>query len=236
MSKPNEVHRNYTISDSEMVLTSNVYRALFIEDKLDFSQFDSSFADPYADNWAAAIAVAEVVAQDAELIDQMAQLTAKVNAKMAEVQDYYHRIKYYMEKAFSDNIAIQNEFGRNDYDKARNSTPKLVAFMQTLNNATTKYSAELLAAGCAQEFLDKAPTLRDELRTAENNQELFKKTRPVETQKRLEDMNTCWDFSKNVCKAGKIVYSDNAAKYNQYLLPGETPKAAPVVEPETEQP
>ena len=232
MSRPNEVHRNYTISDSEMVLTSNVLRTIFVEDKLEFSQFDSSFADPYAENWAAAIAVAEVVAQDAELIDQIAQLTAIVNAKMAEVQSYYQRIKYYMEKAFSDNIAIQNEFGRNDYDKVRNSTPKLVAFMQTLSNAITKYSAELLTAGCTQEFLDEAPTLRDELRTAENNQEVFKKTRPVETQKRLQNMNSCWDFSKNVCKAGKIVFSDNAAKYNQYLLPGETPKAAPAPEPE----
>jgi vacuolar-type H+-ATPase catalytic subunit A/Vma1 len=233
MSKPNVVHRNYTISDSEMVVASNVYRALFIEDKSDFSQFDSSFADPYADNWGAAITLAETVAQDAELIDQMAQLTTIVNLKMKEAHEYYQRIKYYFEKAFADSISIQNEFGRNDYEKARNSTPKLVAFMQNLSKAILKYNAQLLTSGCSQEFLDEAPNLLNELRTAENNQELFKKTRPVKTQKRLEDMNSCWDYSKNVCKAGKIIYSSNAAKYNQYLLPGEAPKAAPVPEPDS---
>ena len=126
--------------------------------------------------------------------------------------------------------AVQNEFGRNDYEKARNSTPKLIAFMTALSTAITKYNAQLLAAGCTEEFLFEAPTNLEELRTAENNQELFKKTRPVETQTRLELLNSCWVFSKNVCKAGKIIYSDNAAKYNQYLLPGEPPQVPP--EPE----
>ena len=232
MTKPKEVNRIYTISDSEMVVASGVYKAIFTEDKLDFSQFDSSFADPYVDSWDAAIISAETVAQDAELIDQMAQLTAIVNEKMKEAQEYYHRIKYYMEKAFPNNIAIQNEFGRNDYEKARNSTPKLIAFMTALSKAITKYNTELLASGCAEEYLLEAPTKLEDLRTAENNQELFKKTRPVETQKRLELLNSCWVFSKNVCKAGKIIYSDNAAKYNQYLLPGEAPKETP----EPEQP
>ena len=230
MSKPNEVHRNYAISDSEMVVSSNVYRALFIDDKADFSQFDSGFADPFSDNWGTAIATAEGVSQDVELIDQMAQLTEIVNAKMKVATDYYQRIKYYMEKAFPDSIAIQNEFGRNDYEKARKSTPKLISFMKALSTAILKYNAQLVASGCTQEFLDEAPNIMDELREAENNQEIFKKTRPVETQKRLEEMNTCWDFSKIVCQAGKIIYSENAAKYNQYVLPGEAPKTTP--EPE----
>lgn len=72
----------------------------------------------------------------------------------------------------------------------------------------------------------------DDLRTAENNQELFKKTRPAETQKGLQGMNNCWKFSKNVCKAGKIIYVGVSAKYNQYLLRGEAHK----VTPEPEQP
>lgn len=235
MSKPNVVHRNYTISDSEMVISSNVYRALFIEDKSDFSQFDTSFADPFSDNWGEAIALAEILAQDAELSAQLAQLTALVNAKMKESQDYYQRIKYYFEKAFANNLAIQNEFGRNEYEKARKTTPKLVSFMQNLSKALQKYNAQMLASGCSQEFINEAPNHLEALRTAENSQELFKKTRPVETQKRLQEMNNCWEFSRNVCKAGKIVYSGNAAKYNQYLLPGETPKET-TPEPETEQP
>jgi len=230
MTRPNQIDRNFAISDSEMIVASGVYRTLFIEDKADFIQFDASFADPYADSWGAAITLAETISQDAELIDQMAQLTAIVNAKMKEAQDYYHKAKYYMEKAFPNNAPIQNEFGRNDYDKARNSTPKLVTFMQALSTAITKYETQLLAAGCTQEFMDEAENVLDDLRSAENNQEVFKKTRPVETQARLQSMNSCWNYSKDVCRAGKIIYSNNAAKYNQYILPGEPQQVTP--EPE----
>ena len=91
--------------------------------------------------------------------------------------------------------------------------PKLVTSL-----AAAKYSAELIAAGFDQHAIDNIQLTFDKLVTANNDQEYYKGERQAITQQRIEKMNAAWEIVLNVCKAGKIIYADNPAKYKQYVL------------------
>lgn len=229
MTKVNEVFRNYRVTDAEMLQTSGVFNTLFQQDSAEFIGFDADFDAPFAENWTTAISSAEEASQDVMLIDQLAGLTKTVDDNMEEARNFYQKLKYYIEKAYPGNKPVQNEFGFNDYESARRSTPKFINFLTMLHAAGVKYTTELIAAGVTQEVIDQIITLRDALKDADQVQEVFKKNRPLETQTRVEKLNECWKFSKKVCKAGKIIFASDAAKYNQYLLPGEVAKPVEVV-------
>jgi hypothetical protein len=59
---------------------------------------------------------------------------------------------------------------------------------------------------------------------ADNNQEIHKKKRTFFTQNRITILNECYTILQQVCKAGKIIFTSDYAKYNQYLLPSEKPE------------
>ena len=66
--------------------------------------------------------------------------------------------------------------------------------------------------------------MRAELTEADYNQEMAKKGRPAVTQERINNLNDCYSYMQKVSKAAKIIFADNHAKYNQYLLPNERPE------------
>ena len=127
-------------------------------------------------------------------------------------------MRFFLEDAFKDNTSILNEFGYNDYQGARSSQKEMQRYMSVLITASAKYSAELIAAGYDQHAIDEIQTTFDKLLTANNAQEYYKGERQAITQQRIEKMNTAWEIVLNVCKAGKIIYANNPAKYNQYVL------------------
>nr|MBC8384421.1 hypothetical protein [Candidatus Cloacimonadota bacterium] len=74
------------------------------------------------------------------------------------------------------------------------------------------------AAGFDQVQIDNIQVTFDKLVSANNAQEYYKGERQAITQQRIIKMNAVWEIVLNVCKAGKLVYSNNPAKYKQYLL------------------
>ena len=113
----------------------------------------------------------------------------------------------------------------------------MIQFLSLLYQAATEYSVQLIAAGFTQDKIDQINILQSELTTADYNQELSKKRRPLLTQQRIEKLNECYEFMQNVSKAGKIIYSADFAKYEQYLLPYErTQKTDESAETSEEEP
>ncbi len=231
MSKPTEMARNYQLADAVMIEAAKTTHGFLNEDLQDFNNFNPLFEQGYADDWLADINTAESVTKDDVVIDQMAGLSAAVEAAMKKCRDKFNTLKFFIEKAFPTGLAIWNEFGYNNYERARQTQSAMIQFMVGLHAVATKYKVQLIAVHFTQAMIDEILTFKNELDTANLNQELFKAGRPALTQDRIIKLNQVWDILVEVGKAGKIVYSNNHAKYNRYLLPGETPASEEEVPP-----
>lgn len=234
MGKPEEIIRNYSMADDEMFQFTGIMIGLFEGDKAAFIAYDPDFADPFQANWEADLEAAEAVPKDEAVVDELTGLSAKVEEAMDKCRHKFQSSKFFIEKAFPKNGPVQNEFGYDDYDKVRQSHPKMTSFMENFHRVAEKYKEKLIAKNYTQEKIDEIKTMHNELKLADQKQEAAKKGRPVLTQDRIIILNKPWDTAVLVHKAANNIFHDDAAKFAQYALPAsETP---PEEEPPTDEP
>jgi len=206
------------MSDANMLQIAYYIYDCLVHDLVDFTAFAAKFTQLFADAFLAAIQTAQNAPQDNQIIDILAQKTEAVNIAVDDYRTLIKKMCFFLEEAFKDKLHILNEFGFNDYQGARSSQTEMQRFMLVLINAAAKYTAELIAAGFDQTMIDNIQANYDKLLAADRDQEYYKGERQAITQDRIIKMNSAWDYVLNVCKAGKIIYIDNPAKYKQYLL------------------
>ena len=206
------------MSDAIMLEKAYYIYTCLMHDLGDFTAFAIKFNQLFVDAFLLAIQDAQNAPQDNQIIDILAQKTEAVNTAVQDCRDLIGKMRFFLEDAFQDNKPVLNEFGYNDYAGARASQTEMQRYMSVLITASAKYSAELIAAGFDQLAIDKIQSTFNKLVTANNDQEYYKGERQAITQQRIEKMNACWEIVLNVCKAGKIIYADNPAKYNQYVI------------------
>lgn len=213
-----EIIRIYFMSDANMLEKAYYIYTCLTHDLADFTLFAAKFTEAFAEAFLAAIEEAQNAPQDNQIIDILAQKTESVNKAMEDCRKLIGKMRYFLEEAFKNNTSVLNEFGYNDYQGARSSQTEMQRFMKVLIDASAKYSVDLIAAGFDQHQIDDIQTNFDKLLTANNDQEYYKGERQAITQQRIEKMNAAWEIVLDVCKAGKIIYAENPAKYKQYVL------------------
>lgn len=219
MGKPEEIIRNYSMADDDMFEFCNTMLGLFTGDKAAFIAYDPDFADPFGQNWQDAIKTAEAVPKDEAVVDEQTGLSEVVEKTMDECRHKFQSSKFFIEKAYPNNRPVQNEFGYDNYDQVRQSQTGMTGFMENFHRVAEKHKEKLIAENYTQERIDEIKTLRDKLHLSNENQEAFKKGRPVLTQDRIILLNKPWDTAVIVHKAAKNIFHDDAAKYAQYKLP-----------------
>jgi len=220
MAAPKQPARIYKISDADMIAESRTDREHFLEDKPDFTAFDTDFNDPFDTTWLSEIDAAEVVTKHTVISDILTQFTNAVESNMKTCRDKFQVSKYHIEKAFPEQPLVWNEFGYNDYDEARNNQVKMIQFMKEFHETCVKYSAQLGIAGYTQTSIDEILTMKTALDASNLTQETYKDNTPVLTSNRIGILNLPWEKVKKVCKAGKVIYKDDYGKYQRYILPG----------------
>lgn len=218
----NPVDRKYNVSDSSMLEHNKTMLQHFTDEQAAFSAFDADFANPFETDWETAISTAEAHATDETILDQLQQLTNDVEDAMEAARNKFQQSKYFIEKAFPDKPAVQNEFGFDNYKPQRKSQTGMIQFMHTFFATATKYTAELASVGYDAAAVAEIESLLVDLDKANNKQEKFKGTRLVLTEDRKKDMNKAWDTMVRVSKAGKTIFVNDPAKYQLFLLPASS--------------
>lgn len=213
------ITRIYKTSDPFMQEFTKTMREHFVEDQAAFATFDPDFANPYEEVWLTAINTSGAQPTDEIVIDQLTQLTADVEAAMTNARNKFQDSKYFIEKAFPNNVPVWNEFGYDNYNGIRLDQRGMIEFMKLLHTTATKYAAELTTAGYNAAAIAEIETLMVALDTANTTQEKFKGDRGVITQTRISAHNALWDITTRTSKAGKVVFRNDAARYNLCLLP-----------------
>lgn len=217
-----KIKTKFNVSFLFMLEYCKTMLAHFLDEQANFEAFDVAFATPFETDWQDAIDAAEDILPDEAVQDQLQQLTADVEAAMEASRQKFAATRYFIEKAFPDKPAVQKEFGVDDYRDVRKSQKGMTQFMQTLFKTATKYAAQLAAVNYDAAAVAEIQTLGNALNDANIAQEKFKGTRVVTTEERVVAHNAAWDVMVQVSKAGKIIFRNDPAKYQLFLLPASS--------------
>ncbi len=133
-----ETRRRFNGTDAYMVERAYTIHGQLTADLAEFTAYDSTINAAFLTSFQTAINTALSSGTDETAQDQQAQLTNTVLVTMRDCQKKYGEVKYFAEKAFPADKALQNEFGTNDYAKARVSQPHMAFFMTTMHGVAVK--------------------------------------------------------------------------------------------------
>lgn len=214
-----QIHRKSPLPDARLYEHGSKV-ALSLEDDLaDFSAFDSTIDRGFIDTLQGDLEGVREIKKDDVMVDELTQLTDEVYRKMAACNKGYKTVAYFVRYTFDGDKSIQNEFGLNDIKEARNNQPKMLFFMDSLAKTAAKYKDELVKGGMNPDTIDALPQLGEELHEANQIQEKFKDEREELTQERVQRVNALYDPLARISDIAKIIYADDPAKLNKYLMP-----------------
>lgn len=231
MRKAIEEKRLFNVADSLMIEAAKDKKGFLIEDKTQFENFDPSFSASFLDEYGNKITLAEAAPDDEAVNGMVVSYTTVVEEKMKLNRDKFQAAKYFVDKAFPNDLGKQIEFGYREYDKARLSQDKMVLFMKGLYTTCQKYKAKLNEANFTDENIAQIQQFAVELDEANQAQNQFNKNRPTLTQDRIKKVNAVWEAMGKICSAGKIIFASDYAKLQRYNLPEVVSAPKPDIPP-----
>lgn len=227
MKHPEEVLRLFSKTDEEVLQQSDVLLNSFQENKVPFAARFPQLADPFAADWAASTTAARLILPDyASVAGQTSETDALENV-MAEGRNLFQTVMLYTQLAFPGDSTVLRLFGQPQYESSRGSQLKLPTLLRTLFTQVSKpeYKQVLLGKGLRQSEIDALETLAADIVNQDIAQQKAKKERSLDASQRIAAMNAIWEKMALVCQCAKLVFQNDAAKYNLFLLnEGEAPK------------
>ncbi len=215
----NSIEREYDLEDLVMLERAQVFHNAFLNDDVSFIAAFPHLAPPFAADFQAAIDTADAIPSGSEVDALITVVTEQLNKKIVDGQKAMQKLFAYVELAFDDKNML-NVFGKPKYEKARTSDLRMKELLEQANrNAeVADNKAALLAAGYTQADIDGLLTICDEIDAKNAEQEDMLSDRIIKSGVRVNAYNTVWGFMKQINKASKVVFVDNPAKIEFYLL------------------
>lgn len=192
----------------------------YTDDKTDFQTFSPKYADPYGDNLLVKITASENIIPDSQELDVITGLTAAVEAAMEKGRIELQKLFNFVVDAFLKDPAKLNEAGKNDYEEARKSQPKMLLLLDAAKDFADTYAVELDGKGYTAAMAAGLSDAEDALNNANKEQNKAIRKRPVKTQYRRKTVNEAYDAIRDLCDDAKIIYVNDYAKFKLYLIPG----------------
>ena len=230
MNRPDEVHRIFHKSDDEVLQQSDVKLVSFNENKRPFVERFTQLNDPFADEWSVDIANARSIAPDYASLAAQSSETDALKALVAQGANLYQSLLLYVRLAFPNDATVLRLFGQNKYEAARNSQLKLPGLLRTAYTQASKpqFKTALIAKGMKESEIAMLETMADHIIKQDTAQEKAMNDRAIDANKRITALNAVWEKMSLVCQCAKLVFKDDATRYNLFLLSdGETQTEKP---------
>ena len=220
MTRPEKVVRLFKKSDGEVLQQSDVLMDSFLANKSQFVERFLDLDDPFALEWTTATTTARELAPDYETANEQANETRILKALMQQGQNLFQSVILYAQLAFPDDLAVLHLFGQPQYPGVRNSQLKLPLLLRSTFTQVSKpeYKTALLAKGLKDAEITLLDSLAGAIIAQGNVQQNAKKARLLATNRRIAAMNVVWGKMSLVCQCAKLVFQNDAAKYNLFRL------------------
>lgn len=219
MAAIKKIEREYNMDDLDMLELAQVFHGNFLIDKTAFTAAFPILADPFAADFQTAIDAADDVPSGAEVDSLIAIVTEELNAKLPLARAALQKLFTYADLTWNSS-AKTNSFGKNRYEKARQSQVKLKELLELAHRQADSVAnkADLITAGYLQVDIDELETLMEAIDTLNAQQELELSNRGIQTEARVTAMNAVWEFMRQINKTSKVVFVNSPAKLDLYLL------------------
>ena len=230
MKRPEEVNRIFTKSDDEVLQQSNVKLGSFEENKGKFVERFPQLADPYAEEWSEAISNARRILPDYASVANQHKETDALNTLIEKGANLYQTMLLYVRLAFPNDAMVLRIFGQHQYDAARKSQLKLPILLTTGYTQASKpeYKSALMEKGMKEAEIDALKTMAESISNQGKAQEKAIKDRTLDKNERITALNLVWAKTALVCQCAKLVFQNDATRYNLFLLSdGNNPTGKP---------
>ena len=225
MKHPEKVVRLFNKTDDEVLQQSEVFLVSFRANKEHFINRFPQLGDPFEAIWAQNTAIARTLPPDYDAVAEQAMQTAALENLMEQGRTLFQTIMLYTQLAFPGDAAILHLFGQPQYNSARNKQLKLPTLLRTLRSQITKqeYQSALMEKGLKPEEIDALETTAQYIVAQNIAQKKAINDRSMAASQRITILNTVWEQMSAVCQCAKLVFQNDAAKYNLFLLSGSEP-------------
>lgn len=211
--------RNYKGTAVYMAESARTVYNLLLEDLPKFTAYNTRFTVEYANEFLNQINAADTIITDVTILAKQGVETQKVLTAMQQASQLYNRIKNHAQWAFEKTSpAIVKEF-TSGYNKIGRNQPKMLLFLETLEKVINTHIKELIdvnKGGMPRVLLSELIVIKEQLKTANVQQEVYKKKRLVITETRVNTLNNCYATMVQINNLAQLVFNDQPAKRSQY--------------------
>ena len=233
MEQPEKVKLNFNKPLLTMLEDSQTMHDNFVIDEPDFIVKFPTLAPPFAANWQTAIDAADALPGNDAVLAQIGLLTQELDQEMLQARNQYQSLLLYVKLAYPKDDAVLKMFGQNLYVSARDNQLEMIELLELASAQANvqPYKAALIAKGFTQVEITLLKTIELSLRSKNKAQEAAISKRPFATQTQHKACNAVWAMNVLVNTAAELVYKDDYAKQQQYLLYPDAGGGAPPVTP-----
>ena len=220
MKRPKEVQRLFNRSDEEMLQLSEVQLVSFIANKNLFVERFPQFADPFSVEWANAIASARGVMPDYVSVANQSTQTGALEALMEKGREIYQTLILCAKLAYPNDATVLHSMGNSKYITASRSHLKFPVLLHTAYDVASKpeYKIALFAHGLKEKELNDLKNLSSSIVDQTVLQQNAMIERSLDLDIRVTAMNTVWEKMSLVCQCAKLIFQNDAARYELFRL------------------
>jgi len=201
---------DFRLEVSLAIREADVIRAHLKNHLSDFSDFDPDFNATYLADMEAAIEAAQGFPSDETVMDQLQHYSSLVKEEIDKCLKVANDLRYYVGKAFPNDVTTLGEFGYKEIHRVRYRTASMIFWMKMLHNRAVKYQTQLTGSGMAAGDIAALLTRVQKLEEAEMAQEIFKRERPQTTRQRAKVYNEMWSYVTRILNAAAAIYAGDA--------------------------
>lgn len=220
MKKPLEEGLIFTLTIEEMLQQNNLMQSHFADDQAEFITKTPDLDDAFLTNWKKTTNLLDDTEKDDDYIDTQLLMTQTLDESMEKGRDLLQTVFFYVERAFPGKKAEAAYFGKDRYEAARKTPLKLVELMNKCAEAASEaeYLDKLTIKGLNSQTIDDLKDTAVIIKTNFEKRDKYISNRKKITEERNQILNKIWGFMSSVSDASKLVYKNDYAKFQQYVL------------------
>lgn len=227
-----KIHRHYHGTDANFIATSANSINVIEQVHGRFIAYSSYFTEQTLMQLKGGLAEATSIESDNVFIDLQAKATNDLNIELDSCRKFYQSCRFDIAMIFKNDKFMLNQFGANDYNKARQSPKEMYTLLNDLFLITTRHETILAEGGWTPEQTAEIATRRDQLRTKMIEQDERKFQRKKATTTRVILLNQLYQVLSAYFKAGQNIFSDDDDVLEYLVFPAAS---APTEEEENEE-
>lgn len=214
--------RIYSGTDANFIVTTGHSIKLIKDKHSEFEAFSIHFSPERLQELLDLHTEVSNIPTDNVFIDIQAKSTDEVKNEHDQCCKFFQHSKFDIEMAFPNDKLLWNQFGFNDYDKARKSPRNMFMFLTDFDMMVLRYKDVLIANAWTEEKFAYILIRRNALKSKMDEQNDCMVERKQATERRMIKLNSLYEKLAVYFRAAHIIYDGDEELLKRFKFPSST--------------